>query len=147
THPPSPSPPAERGWRAVCADAASCSPSPSDRRSRWGEGAGVRASGSQVILVFPRPTARGQPMPTVTAGEQDIFYFEYRVSASRFPPVLLIHGAGGQHTHWPPQVRRLPGTRTFAPDLPGHGRSPGEGRSSIAAYAADMLALMDALEQ
>lgn len=86
-------------------------------------------------------------MPIVTAGEQDIFYFEYRVSASRFPPVLLIHGAGGQHTHWPPQVRRLPGARTFAPDLPGHGRSPGEGRSSIAAYAADMLALMDALEQ
>lgn len=84
-------------------------------------------------------------MPTVTVGEQDIFYFEYRVSDSPYPPLLLIHGAGGQHTHWPPQVRRIARAHTFAPDLPGHGRSPGPGRTSIAAYAADLLALMGAL--
>src|SRR5690606_25297902 len=59
--------------------------------------------------------------------------------------LLLIHGAGGQHMHWPPQVRRLARAHTIAPDLPGHGRSPRPGRTSIAAYAADLLALMDAL--
>ena len=84
-------------------------------------------------------------MPIVTVGGQDIFYFEYRVSDSVYPPLLLIHGAGGQHTHWPPPVRRLTRVQTFAPDLPGHGRSAGPGRESVAAYAADLLALMDAL--
>ena len=32
------------------------------------------------------------------------------------------------------------------PDLPGHGKSAGTGRSDIADYALDMLALLDALE-
>lgn len=84
-------------------------------------------------------------MPTITVGDQDIFYFEYHVTDSALPPVLLIHGAGGQHAHWPPPVRRLPRVQTYAPDLPGHGRSTGPGRSSVVAYAADMLALTDAL--
>jgi pimeloyl-ACP methyl ester carboxylesterase len=85
-------------------------------------------------------------MPVVYVNDQPLFYFEYRVSSTGNPPVLLIHGAGGQHVHWPPQVRRLPGVRTIAPDLPGHGRSAGPGHDSIAAYAADLLALMDMLE-
>ncbi len=59
--------------------------------------------------------------------------------------MLLIHGAGGQHVHWPPQVRRLPGVRTIAPDLPGHGKSGGEGCDTVIGYAANLLALMDAV--
>ena len=47
------------------------------------------------------------------------------------PPVTLIHGAGGNHLYWPPEVRRLAGYgravtyhyRIFALDLPGHGKS------------------------
>jgi len=49
-------------------------------------------------------------------------------------PVVLIHGAGGNHLHWPTEIRRLPGMRMYALDLPGHGKSPGAGQQSIPAY-------------
>jgi pimeloyl-ACP methyl ester carboxylesterase len=51
-------------------------------------------------------------------------------------PVLLVHGAGGTYLYWPPEIRRLPGYRVFAIDLPGHGKSGAtEGRQSIGDYA------------
>ncbi len=84
-------------------------------------------------------------MPVVQIGGQALYTFEHRVAGLRVPPLLLIHGAGGQHAHWPPPVRRLPGVPVYAPDLPGHGRSEGPGCASIADYAAVLLALMDAL--
>jgi pimeloyl-ACP methyl ester carboxylesterase len=42
-------------------------------------------------------------------------------------------------------VRRLPGQRIFAPDLPGHGKSEGVGRQSIDDYAQCILDYLDAL--
>ncbi len=60
-------------------------------------------------------------------------------------PVVLVHGAGGTHLHWPPQVRRLPGLRTLAVDLPGHGRSEGVGEQEIAAYARRLAEWADAV--
>jgi pimeloyl-ACP methyl ester carboxylesterase len=60
-------------------------------------------------------------------------------------PLVLIHGAGGTHRQWPEAVRSLAGRRVIALDLPGHGASPGPGRRAIAAYAADVLAVLDAL--
>ncbi len=84
-------------------------------------------------------------MPTVEVNGTPIFYFEYRVRGSVVPPVLLIHGAGGQHAHWPPQVRRLPGVQTFAPDLPGHGRSGGQALTHLSDTASALLAFMDVL--
>jgi pimeloyl-ACP methyl ester carboxylesterase len=36
---------------------------------------------------------------------------------------------------WPPQLRRLEGFHVYALDLPGHGRSSGEGYEAIADYA------------
>lgn len=62
----------------------------------------------------------------------------------RRPTVVLVHGAGGTALHWPPQVRRLPGYRVCAVDLPGHGRSEGIGEQSIAAYARRLIAWADA---
>jgi pimeloyl-ACP methyl ester carboxylesterase len=85
-------------------------------------------------------------MPHLTVNGQPLFYFERRVPASPIPPVVLIHGAGGTHLDWPPQLRRLPGVSIVALDLPGHGRSGSVGRDTVAAYAADVLTVLDALE-
>jgi pimeloyl-ACP methyl ester carboxylesterase len=53
------------------------------------------------------------------------------------PTLLLLHGAGGDHTVWGAQVsalRRTAGLRV--PDLPAHGLSPGPPAPDIAALAA-----------
>lgn len=60
------------------------------------------------------------------------------------PAVVLIHGAGGNHLYWPVQIRRLPGYRIYAPDLPGHGKSAGRGHQSIESYAQSMIEWLSA---
>jgi pimeloyl-ACP methyl ester carboxylesterase len=77
---------------------------------------------------------------------EHIWYADHRDPTVNRVPLLLIHGAGGSHLDWPAELRRLPEVSTIAPDLPGHGRSKGSGRTSISAYAADMVALLDALK-
>lgn len=81
-------------------------------------------------------------MPWVRAGQDDLFYV---VSRGEGPAVVLVHGAGGSHLHWPGPLRRLPDVRVYALDLPGHGRSGGEGREYVEAYAADVVGFLDAL--
>lgn len=61
------------------------------------------------------------------------------------PPLILIHGAGGNLLSWHPYLRRLANVNVYALDLPGHGKSQGESRASIEAYANDVLAFMQAL--
>ncbi|MEO0036062.1 MAG: hypothetical protein RLZZ501_2085 [Pseudomonadota bacterium] len=61
------------------------------------------------------------------------------------PVVLLVHGAGADHSVWALQSRGLArrGFAVLACDLPGHGRSGGAAPVSIAAIAdglADLLA-------
>jgi len=54
----------------------------------------------------------------------DLFYRNYHGESERFVfPVILLHGAGGSLMGWPSNLRRLPGQRVFALDLPGHGHS------------------------
>jgi pimeloyl-ACP methyl ester carboxylesterase len=60
-------------------------------------------------------------------------------------PLLLIHGAGGTHRHWPEALRELPGRRVIAVDLPGHGGSPPTVSTTVAGYARSVLALLDRL--
>jgi len=58
------------------------------------------------------------------------------------PPFLLIHGAGGTHLDWGMPIRKL---SSLAPDLNGHGRSPGHGHLTLTDHADDLAALLDAL--
>lgn len=81
-------------------------------------------------------------MPWAQIGEQALFYTVRRRGG---PALILIHGAGGSHLHWPAALRRLPGATVYAVDLPGHGRSEGPGRERIEDYAADVLRFMDAV--
>jgi len=53
--------------------------------------------------------------------------------------------AGGSHLSFPAALRQLPSVAPVLVDLPGHGASPGSGRDSIADYALDIVALLDAL--
>jgi pimeloyl-ACP methyl ester carboxylesterase len=70
-------------------------------------------------------------MPVVS----EIYYHLYQGSGFETLPVVLLHGAGGTHLSWPPEVRRLAGTRIYALDLPGHGKSPGRGQQTITGHA------------
>ncbi len=72
-------------------------------------------------------------MPFVTVEADNIYYD--RGESNEGPAMLLIHGSGGDHSHWPSELRNLGDARVFAPDLPGHGRSEGRGRDSVEDYA------------
>lgn len=80
--------------------------------------------------------------------EADLFYTrcEGAVSSPRLPPLVLIHGAGGTHLHWPPEIRRMKLATVYALDLPGHGQSKGQAAGSILQYAQCLSAWMDALQ-
>lgn len=61
--------------------------------------------------------------------------------------LLLIHGVGLNADAWGPQVDALSDThRVIALDMPGHGQSaPPASQAAIADYAAQAVALLDAL--
>jgi pimeloyl-ACP methyl ester carboxylesterase len=75
----------------------------------------------------------------------DLYYFNYQRGEIETLPVVLIHGAGGNHLYWPSEIRRLTGFRIFAPDLPGHGKSAGRGQQSIESYAQVIVNWLDIL--
>ncbi len=62
------------------------------------------------------------------------------------PAVLLLHGAGMDHTVWALQARYLAhhGRSVLAVDLPGHGRSAGAPFGSIADMSVWVIRLLDA---
>jgi pimeloyl-ACP methyl ester carboxylesterase len=62
------------------------------------------------------------------------------------PPLILIHGAGGNRLHWPIALRRLEGEQVYILDLPGHGNSsalPGE--RTIRGYVDRVIEWMSAV--
>ena len=81
-------------------------------------------------------------MPTAAG----LYYFAHGEDLHDQPPVLLLHGAGGTHLNWPPQIRRLSGQRVFSLDLPGHGKSEGVGRQDISEYSTAVYEFMKALK-
>lgn len=80
-------------------------------------------------------------MPTAAG----IYYAQFDEGRKDEPPVVLIHGAGGNHTVWPAEIRRLTGQRVLAVDLPGHGKSSGVAQQSIAAYSSQLVEFLATL--
>jgi len=80
-------------------------------------------------------------MPTAAG----LYYFAHGEDLYERPPVLLLHGAGGSHLGWPPQLRRLSGQRVFTLDFPGHGKSEGVGRQDIDEYGKAIYEFMKAI--
>src|ERR1700749_3971613 len=62
------------------------------------------------------------------------------------PAVVLLHGAGFDHSTWALHSRWFAhhGYTVLAPDLPGHGRSAGEALRTVAEMADWTAALLDA---
>ncbi len=58
-------------------------------------------------------------------------------------PLVLIHGAGGNHLSWPVEIRRQAGVEVYALDLPGHGKSKGPCPENIPVFAAKILRWLD----
>ena len=87
-------------------------------------------------------------MPEISTDRHQIFYRSHGANASAGDsvPLILVHGAGGTLMNWPSTLRRLPERPVYALDLPGHGKSPGPGLTSISAYRDALLDFVDALE-
>lgn len=79
----------------------------------------------------------GQPVHIATGGKP----FD-----PALPTIVFLHGAGMDHTVWTLQARYLShhGYSVLAPDLPGHGRSSGPPRDTIAALSGWLVQLLDA---
>jgi pimeloyl-ACP methyl ester carboxylesterase len=84
-------------------------------------------------------------MPFLTVAGAKTHYVHRRPVPGPRPPVVFIHGAGGTHQQWLYPLRDLSLSPTYAMDLPGHGRSEGPGRDSIAAYGDWLVAFLDAV--
>ena len=72
-----------------------------------------------------------------------LHFFLHEGDGQLKPAVVLIHGAGGDHLSWHPEMRHLPGHRVFAIDLPGHGKTEGPGLQSVEDYAHSVVGFLD----
>jgi pimeloyl-ACP methyl ester carboxylesterase len=82
----------------------------------------------------------------VAGGQLHAGVWEPVEGAADAPTVLLVHGVTASHLAWTFVAERLPGVRLVAPDLRGRGRSNTlEGPAGMAAHAADLTALLDAV--
>ena len=77
----------------------------------------------------------------------NLYYSQHSERKTEYPPIVLIHGAGGTHLYWPPEIRRLSGYWVYAPDLPGHGKSSiNDGQQSIGEYAQCLVQWLESIK-
>lgn len=81
-------------------------------------------------------------------GGERIFYARHhpRKASNDALTLVCLHGAGGSHLSWPPEIRQLPGATVYVLDLPGHGRSTGAGRRTVGEYVAVLVSFLEALD-
>ena len=84
-------------------------------------------------------------MSYASVSGQKVYYAHRRPVPAAQPPVVFVHGAGGTHQHWLYQVRDVPQAASYAPDLPGHGRSDGPGCDRVPAYGDWLAGFLDEL--
>jgi pimeloyl-ACP methyl ester carboxylesterase len=72
--------------------------------------------------------------------------FDGGASQEGHSPLVLIHGAGGTHLHWPSDLRRMAGEIVYSLDLPGHGESRGDVEESVGGYAQRLVGWLDLLD-
>ena len=85
-------------------------------------------------------------MPYFNFHEQRLFYAHHKGDEKR-PSLLLIHGAGGNRTHWPKSLRPVANYETFVLDLPGHGRSDPPGCNTVDAFANAVAAFIQSMSK
>ncbi|PJF40922.1 MAG: hypothetical protein CUN55_12225, partial [Phototrophicales bacterium] len=85
-------------------------------------------------------------MPTLETPQGNLYYTYHVVENSAFPPLILVHGAGGDHLIWPAELRRFPQASVYALDLPAHGRSDGQAQNTILGYAESVYQFWHALK-
>src|SRR5260221_9769839 len=85
-------------------------------------------------------------MQFIVQGYPAFAYTGGRPFAPTQPAVVFIHGGAFDHSVWQWQSRSLAhhGFTVLAPDLPGHGRSPGAARLAIGDMADWIAALLEA---
>jgi pimeloyl-ACP methyl ester carboxylesterase len=76
----------------------------------------------------------------------NLYYSHHHDAGDENPPLVLIHGAGGMHLSWSPELRRLRGFSVYAVDLPGHGKSETlDGKQTISDYAGFMVQWLESI--
>ncbi len=77
----------------------------------------------------------------------NLYFSQHCEKVTENPPLVLIHGAGGSHLYWPPEIRRLPGYCVNAIDLPGHGKSEFcDGQQTIGEYARYIIQWLESIQ-
>lgn len=87
-------------------------------------------------------------MSTIQINGNEIYYISSDEIDSNKPALLLLHGAGQSHLTWEYQVELLSSLNDFnflIPDLPGHGKSEGDGLKSVSEYTEFTKELIDEL--
>jgi pimeloyl-ACP methyl ester carboxylesterase len=81
-------------------------------------------------------------VPYAETARETLFYTRSQ-GAPDGPALVLLHGAGGTRVHWPAELRRFSGATVYTLDLPGHGRSGGQGYETIEEYAEAVATFLD----